>query len=139
MGIIVYNKAHEEHIGDNVFYIGRGSLFGNPFTHIKNKETKAEAIVESREKTLECYKEYFNMMYNSKDWFKEAVDKIYELYKNGTDVYLECYCAPLPCHGDIIKDFLISKLMKEKVEEILKTRRENMQKGKGGYYETDKK
>lgn len=131
MAITVFNKTKEEHIGDNVFYIGRGSIFGNPFTHIKNKETKAEAVVESREKSLECYEEYFNMMYNSKEWFKEAVDKIYELYKNGTDIYLECYCAPLPCHGDIIKDFLTSKLMKEKIDNILKERKK--------HYETDKK
>ena len=25
MAVIVYNKNHEEHYGDNVFYIGRGS------------------------------------------------------------------------------------------------------------------
>ena len=36
MAVIVYNKNHEEHYGDNVFYIGRGSVFGNPFTHIKD-------------------------------------------------------------------------------------------------------
>lgn len=35
MAVIVYNKNHEEHYGDNVFYIGRGSVFGNPFTHIR--------------------------------------------------------------------------------------------------------
>ena len=29
-------------------YIERGSKFGNPYTHIKNKTTKADYVVNSR-------------------------------------------------------------------------------------------
>lgn len=119
MAIIVYNKHVEEHIGDNVFYIGRGSIYGNPYTHIKNKETKADVIVENREQAIDCYRVYFKQMYESKEWFKEAVDELYVLYKNGIDIYLECYCMPQPCHGEVIKEFLVSKLMKEKINKIL--------------------
>lgn len=123
MAIIVYNKKTDNYEGENVFYVGRGSIYGNPYTHIKDKETKAEIIVKTREKAIDLYKEYFVKMYNDNLWFKEEVDKIYELYKSGTDIYLGCYCVPLSCHAEFIKEFLISKLMKEKVTDILKNRK----------------
>ena len=48
---------------------------------------------------------------------EEEKNKIYEHYKNGEDIYLQCFCKPLPCHCDIIADRLQRKLIKEKLEE----------------------
>ena len=56
--------------------------------------------------------------------FKYLIDEMYEKYKNGEDIYLECYCAPEPCHGDIIKDRLEKRLVKERIKEA-KERRNN--------------
>ena len=109
MAVIVYNKNHEEHYGDNVFYIGRGSVFGNPFTHIKDRETKAVFVVENRDKAIDLYEPLF--------------DKMYEMYKEGQDIYLGCYCKPLRCHGDIIEKKLIQFSMKEKIKRAMKERR----------------
>ena len=39
-------------------YIGRGSIWGNPYTHIKDRETKALYIVGTRKEAISKYKEY---------------------------------------------------------------------------------
>ena len=39
-------------------YIGRGSKWGNPFTHISDKKTKADFVVNSRDEAIESYREW---------------------------------------------------------------------------------
>jgi len=123
MAVIVYNKNREEHYGDNVFYIGRGSVFGNPFTHIKDRETKAVFVVENRDRAIDLYEPFFDKMYECDEEFKNEFDRIYEMYKEGKDIYLGCYCKPLRCHGDIIEKKLIQFSMKEKIKRAMKERR----------------
>lgn len=122
MGITVYNRYKESHYGDNVYDISRNTIFGNPYTHMKDKKTKAQFYVKTREEAISLYKDYFNEMYKTVEWFRNEVDKIYEKYKNGEEIYLSCTCKPLPCHGDVIRDFLVSKLVKEKLSNLLKDR-----------------
>ena len=50
--IIRYCVLEEDHYGNNVFKIHRPSIFGNPYTHIKNKKTKALVTVDSREEAV---------------------------------------------------------------------------------------
>ena len=114
-GIHVYNITNEEHYGDNVFYCGRGSVLGNPYSHIQDKKTKALYIVKTREEAIEKYGHYFDVMCESNLAFKKVVDDIYERYKNGEDVYLGCYCHPRACHCDLIVEKLRKRLLKEKV------------------------
>lgn len=76
-------------------YIGRPSEFGNPFTHIKNRETKAEHVVSTRKEAIQKYKEY---LLNNPD----LLDKIEQL-RGKT---LGCWCSPKACHGDIIIEIL---------------------------------
>lgn len=121
MAIIVYNRTREDHSANpNNYPIFRGvSILSNPYTHIKDKATKAFEVVDSREEAIELYERYFDAMYENSQMFKDAVDEIYEKYKSGEDVYLECYCAPQPCHGDIIKRKLEQRLIKEKINQRL--------------------
>lgn len=119
--IYVYNKKNETHDGPNNYPIFRGgSILGNPFTHIKDKKTLAIYVVRDRDEAINRYSDYFDMMYGSNLEFTKTVDEIYEKYKNGEDVYLECYCKPLPCHGDIIAKKLQQRLVKEKLKDIKK-------------------
>lgn len=112
--IYVYNRTKETHEGPNNYYIGRPSILGNPYSHIKG-ETLASFVVKTREEAIDQYNHYFDVMYNGNIQFKKMIDEIYEKYKNGIDVYLECYCNPLRCHGDIIKEKLQKRLIKEKI------------------------
>lgn len=47
----VVNKYKEEY----AVYIGRGSIWGNPYTHIPSG-TKAEHVVSSRDEAIIAYK-----------------------------------------------------------------------------------
>ena len=115
--IYVYNKTKETHDGPNNYYIGRPSILGNPYTHIKEKGTLARYIVKDRDTSIDMYSEYFDTMYGSDIEFTKLIDEIYDKYKSGIDVYLECYCKPLRCHGDIIVEKLQRRLVKEKLKE----------------------
>ena len=70
--------------------IDRRSLFGNRFIIGKDG---------TREEVIEKYKrDFYNRLEN--EWgFKEWVLTL----KGGT---LGCWCTPLPCHGDVIIDYL---------------------------------
>ena len=118
--IYVYNRKVETHNGPNNFYIGRGSVLGNPYTYITDKKTKAIYKAIDRDDAIEKYSHYFDLMYGSNLAFTNMVDALYEMYKSGMDVYLECYCAPLRCHGDIIKEKLEARLLKEKIKELMR-------------------
>ena len=123
MGIIVYNRNFENHQGDpNNYPIYRPSILGNPYTDKKLEKTKAIYQVSNRDEAIGQYGHYFDIMYNSNLKFKATVDEIYAKYKSGKDVYLECYCKPLPCHGDVIKEKLEKRLLKEKIDNIRKNK-----------------
>jgi hypothetical protein len=92
-------------------YIGRPSEFGNPFTHISDKETKAEFIVSSRREAIQKFEKYLNE--------SGLIDKIDSLKGK----ILGCWCVseirdgssknPI-CHGEVIarilnQDFFITQ------------------------------
>ena len=104
MPIIVYNRNNENHSGDkNNYPIYRPNILSNPYTHIKDKKTLASYVCGSREEAIQEYDHYFDVMYSGNKEFKHKIDEIYDKYARGETVYLECYCKPLPCHGDIIR------------------------------------
>lgn len=121
--IKLYNIHNEDHTSDkNNFYIGRGSILGNPFTHDGKRSSLAKLSFKTREEAIEAYKEYFKEMYSLDNEFKNEFDKIYELYKNGEDIYLQCFCSPQPCHGEVIINELQKKLIKESLSMVKQER-----------------
>ena len=124
--IIVYNTKLEDYTSEpNNFYIGRsrnGNPLGNPFTHNGVKSELAKLSFKTREDAISAYAQYFDKMYGVDEELTKAFDEIYEHYKNGEDVYLQCFCKPLPCHGDIIAERLQRKLIKEKIQERRKAK-----------------
>ena len=130
MAIIVYNRAMEDHSNDpNNYPIYRGgSILGNPYTDKPLSKTMAVYHVKSREEAIKRYDSYFDTMYSGNPYFKEVIDEIYEKYKNGEDVYLECYCGvgtngKKNCHGEVIAEKLKKRLLKEKIDEIKRKRK----------------
>lgn len=78
----------------DVVYIGRGSIWGNPFSH--KSGTKALYKVESVAVAIQRYREYL--------WTAIKEGRITkEMLKALDGKRLACYCAPNPCHGNIIK------------------------------------
>lgn len=85
---VVNRRTHDFDI-----YIGRGSKWGNPFSH--NEGTQAQYVVASREEAIECYRQ--QLWHNIQQGFVTIDDLL------GLDgLLLGCYCKPLPCHGDVL-------------------------------------
>lgn len=85
-------------------YIGRGSYYGNPFSHLEN--TKFLTVkVGSREEAVQAYEDWLNGVAYSEvepERQKIILSRIEEL-KNQT---LLCFCYPKSCHGDVLIRFL---------------------------------
>jgi Domain of unknown function (DUF4326) len=82
----VVNKHHGV---DYDVYIGRGSKWGNPFSHLPN--TKAKYRVKTREESIDRYEEWIKTQYFLLNDLHELKGKV-----------LGCYCKPKDCHGDIL-------------------------------------
>ena len=84
-------------------YIGRPSKWGNCFTWVPPKRTKLTMarseryihedlhIVGSREEAIEAYEA----------WILTQPQLLEDLHELKNQV-LGCFCAPLPCHGEIL-------------------------------------
>jgi hypothetical protein len=70
-------------------YIGRGSIFGNPYIIGKDG---------SRNEVISRYEDWFRFMLQDKRFF-DAVCAL-------KGKRLGCFCAPEKCHGDIIASWL---------------------------------
>jgi len=86
-------------------YIGRGSVFGNPYTHLE-KTDNFTVKVDTRDEAIDNYTEYAETLMTFDNDYSQAIDKLRERSKT-EDLNLVCYCK-LPhkevrCHGDIIK------------------------------------
>lgn len=71
-------------------YIGRPSIFGNPFEIEKDGD---------RLEVINKFKDYFYQKINNDLQFKKAVDKL-------KGKVLGCWCYPKDCHARIIIDYL---------------------------------
>lgn len=70
-------------------YIGRGSKWGNRFSWLPS--TPTAYLVKDREEAISRYKE----------WVVGQPALMLDIqYLHGK--VLGCYCAPLPCHGDVL-------------------------------------
>lgn len=67
-------------------FIGRGSIWGNPF-HIGKDGTRSDVIKKYRY------------------WISEQPDLLKQLEKLRGKV-LGCFCKPKACHGDVLVDLL---------------------------------
>jgi hypothetical protein len=123
--IIRYCKLTEDHVGDNAFDVSRTGVLGNPYTHIKDRDTKATVKVKTREEAIELYKVYFNRMMESRDSrakpFQREFRRIVDAYKKYDVVYIGCYChLNESCHGDFIIDQVIKTAVRECILEKAK-------------------
>jgi hypothetical protein len=82
----VVNKRKE----DYDTYIGRGSVFGNPFKI---------GVDGDRDEVIEKFRTYFYKRIEEDEGFKYTVLQL-------KDRRLGCFCKPKKCHGDVIVEYL---------------------------------
>lgn len=118
---IRYCKTQEQHYGENVFDVSRPNILGNPYTHIKDRETKALVKVRNRDEAIDLYSPYFDKMYETDEIYKAEVDALYNAFKTFDEVYIGCYCKKEErCHSDVIIQKINQRFMKETLDNILK-------------------
>lgn len=88
----VLNKKTIGFIPTNAVYVGRGSKWGNPFP-ITATQSRAEVMEKYRDWSADKVQEMRDL--DNGDWLKELRGK-----------HLVCYCAPLPCHADILLEMI---------------------------------
>jgi hypothetical protein len=86
----VINK-HHGNVPADAIYIGRGSKWGNPFSHMTG--TKATYLVSSREEAISRYR----------DWVTRKPELMAALHELRGRT-LVCFCKPKGCHGDVLAD-----------------------------------
>ena len=121
--ILVYNIKKEDHTQEpNNFYIGNVKKGINPLSnpfHVCGKRPSLKKMsFPTIEKAIDAYRMFFQSSYGKDNDLTNAFNEMYEHYKNGEDIYLQCDCKPLPCHGDVLAEELQKKLIKENIEKI---------------------
>lgn len=72
-------------------YVGRPSTLGNPYSE----------RIHGRDGCIKMYKTWFKGQISSGPGRRE-LDRLTEIARK-RDLVLICWCAPLACHGDVIK------------------------------------
>lgn len=98
MDINIRNKKRWKQEG---VYIGRPSKWGNPFK-IEGDQT--------REISIQRYAHgLINAIQKRNPSFIQDLQKLEAHLIEHQKLNLICWCAPLPCHGDLIKQVLLNK------------------------------
>ena len=72
-------------------YVGRPSIWSNPFTHKPLADTLAQFQVTTRVEAVQKYEEWLLQQ-------PELMARIHELQ----GLVLGCFCYPLPCHANVL-------------------------------------
>jgi|SRR6185295_8750067 len=91
----------------NCYIVGRPSSLGNPY-QIGRDGDRAEVIHK--------YRHWLPAAYKSHPIVKRIIDRMVTAYSAGKEIKLYCYCAPLPCHADVIRDFVIKLAQRKDTE-----------------------
>jgi len=88
MPTIVVNKRIEPFD----IYIGRGSIWGNPFSHLPSKMIGVIRVA-TRNEAIDRYREWIQTQ-------PHLLARLHELKGKR----LGCYCSPLRCHGEVLAE-----------------------------------
>lgn len=77
--------------------------YGNPFGH--NKESRAAYILPSRAAAINAFREWLKGT-AYQDFAQERRRWILKHLEELRGKVLGCWCSPLPCHGDVLIEFL---------------------------------
>jgi hypothetical protein len=86
--------------------IDRSTNLGNPFTHRPINLTLAKYKVATRKESLIRFSEYLESTLSKTPNFI----KLIEVLKGFEEINLVCTCSPKECHGDILKEYILSKV-----------------------------
>ncbi len=97
---VVNKKSHKPTSSD--WYIGRPSPLGNPFTHLTGR-TLAQYVCATRDEAIRRYEDWLDEQLASNALVREEFKALVEYAREGDVTNLVCWCAPLACHGHVLK------------------------------------
>ena len=101
---VINNRGIKTEAGAVNVYIGRPSPLGNPYSLALYERSESIKLFSDEFYTLiSSKKNTKNLKYKE---VREILKKIYLAHKDNKHVKLICWCAPLACHGDVIKQFI---------------------------------
>jgi hypothetical protein len=90
--------------GAGIVYVGRrcrgwhGSVLGNPFRI---------GVHGSREEVIRKYREWLYKRLETDPQVQSAIMDLVWMLHGGERVRLGCWCTPLPCHAEVIKEVVV--------------------------------
>jgi hypothetical protein len=90
-GEIMKTTAVNKYKGEYDIWAGRGSQWGNEYTHLPLHRTKAKYQVATRQESLRNYERDARAREGLVEWLRPLVGK-----------RIGCVCHPLPCHVHIL-------------------------------------
>jgi len=107
MPVAVVNKYHHMETKSDI-YIGRPSVFGNPYSHLESTD-RFVVKVATRDEAIDSYAEYAEELMKFENDYSDAIKKLRERAKT-EDIKLLCFCKSndkeVRCHGDVIKKLI---------------------------------
>lgn len=102
--IQVVNKHHKAE-GE---YIGRGSPLGNRWSHLDSSYPGAVKVA-TRGEAIQHYKTWLDRMIANNDVLVcNELNRLVDIAHEKGELKLQCFCSPLSCHGDVIKQTILS-------------------------------
>lgn len=106
--VAVIHRRDATPAGFTRIYIGRPTALGNPFTHL-GRATLATHPVATREEAVEAYRAWATDERERADSpFAHAFAALEARLTAGENLALECWCAPLACHGNVLAELLLA-------------------------------
>ena len=103
MAFYVVNKQHHVSTICDI-YIGRGSPVGNPFP--LSQYSRGESISKYAAELSLCMHTKRDTKYFKYEEVRRYLNSMWWMNRYEGRCNLVCYCAPLPCHGDVLKGIL---------------------------------
>ena len=99
---VVNLRSYARGAAEDGVYVGRGrgSVLGNPFSVAEH----------GRQECLARYRAHLDeRLADPGSPEAREIDRLVALHLAGRDLALICWCAPRPCHGEIIRDFVLAR------------------------------
>ena len=96
--LVVNKKTHKPCAHD--YYIGRPSPLGNPYIITRGNMPGHG----TRDVVIGSYERWLHKMIQEAHYpITREINELFKQYEAGNTIHLVCWCAPLHCHGDVIK------------------------------------
>ena len=86
------------------FYVGRPSTLGNRYSH---KAIAGTIRVTTREAAIAEYRRWLDAQPPDSD-ARRMLREIADAVRAERRVALECHCAPLPCHAEVVREHVLA-------------------------------